>query len=153
MGCGASAPATAEEKTAKREEEWRDIGVVAPKPAPATTAPAIPSPMKPDETPRKSRSMEVNNEVAQSEIAQAAADGEDDDDANNTEWKVKRRVSRRLSLDVQRKPGSANNSPAWAMEPTAAEQMNWDDAADSDIMGISVPVQVTTYKPQTTAVE
>ena len=152
MGCGASAPATEESKPAKREEEWRDIGVVASKPAPAASAPLGTSPLKPKETPRKSRSMEVNTETAQSEIAQAAADDEDDDDANQAEWKVKRRVSRRLSLDVQRKPGT-NGSPAWAMEPTAAEQMNWDDAADSDIMGISVPVQVTTYKPPTTAVE
>ena len=151
MGCGASAPATVESKPAKREEEWRDIGVVATKPAPVAAVPSNPSPLKANMNRRKDQSMEVNNVAAQSEIAQAS--DEDDDEGNNGEWKVKRRVSRRLSLDFQKQPGTGGSSPAWAAEPTAAEQTIWNDAADSDAIGISVPVQVTTYKPHTGADE
>ena len=99
MGCGASAPAVQE---TSRKEEVRSVGDVAAKaPLVVAASPTVSQLNKP-----------IGNPLTQ-EVTTESVDNDDDDDAEaDGGWKVKRRVSRRLSLDVQKQPGSAQ-TPVW----------------------------------------
>ena len=138
MGCGGSAPAVQE--TSKNER----VNVAANVPPVAAASPTVSNLNKSLDNPDSLKS----RQAAITQAATPASDDNDDDDDTEAVggWKVKRRVSRRLSLDVQKQPGSAQ-TPAWQTEPSEAEKAAWDDAADADIVGNNSHATVTTYAP------
>lgn len=88
---------------------------------------------------KKSASLELPKTSEQEfsqEAAEAIAKSSPAEDESVVEFKVRRRVSRRLSLEVKKNPGSKTGSPSPAhmIIPTEAEKAAWDAQADSDMV-------------------
>eukprot|EP00271_Cylindrocystis_brebissonii_P003434 TRINITY_DN14404_c0_g1_i1.p1 TRINITY_DN14404_c0_g1~~TRINITY_DN14404_c0_g1_i1.p1 ORF type:complete len:567 (+),score=128.02 TRINITY_DN14404_c0_g1_i1:464-2164(+) len=101
--------------------------------------------------PRKSKSMEIVENIPAvipyMTPAVLAVDDKKDEEEPDGGWKVKRRVSRRLSLEVKRKPGSDMGSPSWNATPN--EEAGWN--AEADLLNAPGPVEVKVYQPAAAA--